>query len=257
MLTNFRASYFLVRFLCSCALTLAFTSMLVAQSAGNAPQARVLIGQPIDSSRLHTLAGNTRAEANAQNDRGKVADTFAMDHMLLQLQRSPEREQALKNFIDQQHDSTSPNFHKWLTAAQFGQMYGPAPEDIETVSDWLRSSGFTVNTVYPSGMSIDFSGTAGQVLAAFHTEIHTLSVNGKDHIANMSDPRIPEALAPVVAGVVSLHDFRPHSMRKPRTQYSLAAQPVVAGRSGHDLRFESGFCSGIHRTRTDHRRGGG
>jgi subtilase family serine protease len=228
MSTNFRASYFLARLLCSCALTLGFMSVLVAQSAAqSARQARVLITQPIDSSRLHTLAGNTRGEANAQNDRGKVADTFAMDHMLLQLQRSPEREQALKSFIDEQHNSTSPNFHSWLTPAQFGQIYGPAPEDIEAVADWLRSSGFTVNAVYPSGMSIDFSGTAGHVLAAFRTEIHRLSVDGKDHIANMSDPQIPEALVPVVAGIVSLHDFRPHSMRKPRAQFSFAAQLVV------------------------------
>jgi subtilase family serine protease len=80
-----------------------------------------------------------------------------------------------------------------------------------------------VNTVYPSGMSIDFSGTAGQVSAAFHTEIHRLSVGGKDHIANMTDPRIPAALAPVVAGIVSLHDFQPHSMRRPRVQYTAAA----------------------------------
>jgi subtilase family serine protease len=125
-----------------------------------------------------------------------------MQHMLLQLQRSPERELALENFIDRQHDSASLNFHKWLTADEFGQKYGPAPLDIETVSGWLRSSGFTVNTVYPSGMSIDFSGTAGQVAEAFRTEIHRLSVNGKEQIANMSDPQIPEALAPVVVGVV-------------------------------------------------------
>jgi subtilase family serine protease len=220
---TFRTKSFLVCLLCCGALTLSSTSALVAQSAGTAPQARLLITRPVDPSRLYTLAGNTRGEANAQNDRGKVADTLAMDHMLLQLQRSPEREQALKNFIDRQHDSTSPNFHRWLTAGEFGQMYGPAPQDIETVAAWLRSSGFTVNTVYPSGMSIDFSGTAGQVLAAFHTEIHRLSVNGKDHLANMSDPRIPEALAPVVGGIVSLHDFRPHSMRRPRAQYTVSS----------------------------------
>ncbi len=213
MSKTFRAKALLLRrWLCRYALTLGLTSALLAQN----------------SSRLLTLAGNTRPEANAQNDRGKVADTFAMDHMLLQLQRSPEREQALEKFIDQQHDSTSPNFHKWLTAAQFGEIYGPAPRDIEAVSGWLRSSGFTVNTVYPSGMAIDFSGTAGQVLAAFRTEIHRLSVNGKDHIANMSDPQIPEALAPLVVGIVSLHDFRPHSMRKPRVpQYRVEYQIVV------------------------------
>jgi subtilase family serine protease len=171
--------------------------------------------------KLRTLSGNTPGGANAQNDRGRVPDAFAMDHMLLQLRRSPERELALTNLIDRLHDSTSPDFHKWLTAAELGRMYGPAPADIDRVTAWLRSSGFTVNTVYPSGMAIDFSGTAGVVSTALHTEIHRLWVNGKEHIANMADPRIPEALEPVVAGVVSLHDFRPHSMRKPRARYTV------------------------------------
>ncbi len=92
-----------------------------------------------------------------------------------------------------------------------------------------------MNTVYPSGMLIDFSGTAGQVQAAFRTEIHRLSVNGQDHIANMSDPQIPDALAPVIAGIVSLHDFRPRSMKKPAPRYKVEYQLVGAGRSGHDL----------------------
>ena len=65
-------------------------------------------------------------------------------------------------------------------------------------------------------MVMDFSGTAGQIREAFHTEIHYLEVNGEQHFANMSDPRIPEALAPAVAGIVSLHNFKPHTMAKPR-----------------------------------------
>jgi subtilase family serine protease len=213
----------LVRLLSCCALAIGVSSALMAQS----PPARILVTQPVDSNRLTTLAGNTRPEANAQNDRGKLPDSFALPHMLLQLQRGPEREQALRNFIDQQHDSASPNFHKWLTADQIGQIYGPAPQDIEAVSEWLRASGFTVNTVYPSGMVLDFSGTAGQVLASFKTEIHRLSVNGKDHIANMSNPQIPEALAPVINGIVSLHDFRPNSMLKPSPKYTLGSQLLV------------------------------
>src|ERR1700733_5420353 len=130
MSRSFRTKSLSVRLLCCCALSAGLTSTLVAQIA------RPLITRPVDSSKLYTLAGNTRPEANAQNDRGKVADTFAMDHMFLQLQRSPEREQALEKFIDQQHDSASPNFHRWLTAVQFGQLYGPAPVDIDAVSGW-------------------------------------------------------------------------------------------------------------------------
>ena len=62
---------------------------------------------------------------------------------------------------------------------------------------------------YENGILIDFSGTAGQVRSAFHTDIHRLNVKGEKHIANMSDPKIPAALEPAVAGVVSLHDFCP------------------------------------------------
>ncbi len=244
MSKNFRANSFLVRLLYCCGVTSGLTCILLAQIPRNAPPARVLITRPIDSSRLRTLGGNTRPEANAQNDRGKVPDSFAMPHMLLQLRRSPEREQALRAFIDQQHDSSSPNFHQWLTADQMGQAYGPAPRDIEMVSNWLESNGFTVNSIYPSGMLIDFSGTAGQVQAAFHTEIHKLSINGQDHIANMSDPQIPEALAPVIAGVVSLHDFRPHSMKKAAPRYKVEYQLLVPADLATIYDFNPAFAAG-------------
>jgi len=45
------------------------------------------------------------------------------------------------------------------------------------------------------------------VQEAFHTEIHNYLVNGNRRVANSSDPQIPMALAPVVAGVVSLNSF--------------------------------------------------
>ncbi len=60
---------------------------------------------------------------------------------------------------------------------------------------------------------------------AFHTSIHNLDVNGVRHIANVSDPQIPEALAPAVAGVVSIHDFRPHNMsRTSSRQYTFPSR---------------------------------
>jgi len=69
-------------------------------------------------------------------------------------------------------------------------------------------------------MVIDFSGTADEIAETFHTEIHYLDVDGEQHFANMWDPGIPEALAPAVVGVVSLHDFKPHPMYEPRGNYS-------------------------------------
>src|SRR6266481_6422251 len=48
---------------------------------------------------------------------------------------------------------------------------------------------------------------AEQERQALHTEIHKYVVNGEEHWANASAPQIPVALAPVVAGIVSLHNF--------------------------------------------------
>jgi subtilase family serine protease len=178
------------------------------------------VTRPIDDHQTVTLAGNTRPEARLANDRGALPADFALDHMQLLLKRPAATEAALTRFIDSQYDSTSPNFHRWLTAAQLGETYGPAESDIAAVTTWLTAHGFTVNGIATSRMTIDFSGTAAAVNSAFHTELHRLDVAGASHIANMSDPRIPAALSGVVAGVTSLNDFRPHTNFRLRTQYT-------------------------------------
>jgi subtilase family serine protease len=173
-----------------CALIL-LTCVRVAFSAGS--QTTPLITEDIDESALVTLTGNTRTEATAANDRGAVAPDFSMGHMLLQLRRSPAQQQALEKFLGQLEDPQSPNYHHWLTAVEFGEKYGLAGQDLTRITGWLQSHSLTVNSISPNGMVIDFSGNAGQVREAFHTEIHNLMVNGAAHIANMSNPQIPAA----------------------------------------------------------------
>jgi hypothetical protein len=183
---------------------------------------RALIKGPIEESKLHTLAGNTRPEATANNDRGPVPDSYPMADLLLQLKRSPELESEFEQYIEQLTDKSSPNFRKWLTPQQIAEKYGLAPQDLSAIQAWLQSHGLTVEHVYENGMVIAFSGTAGQIRDAFHTEIHYLEVKGQTHFANMSDPQIPAALAPAVAGPVALHDFKPHMMAKKAPKYTFA-----------------------------------
>jgi hypothetical protein len=185
-------------------------------------QARIL--EKVDESQLVTLKGNTVPAANAQNDLGPVRSSLVLTDVRLVLTRSPEQQAAFDEFVASQYDSTSPNFHRWLLPAQVGERFGPAQADIATVSQWLQSRGFSVAGVAPDRMTIRFSGTAAQVRSAFHTEMHRLMVRGQSHIANMSDPQIPAAMAPVVAGIKGLHDFRPHPLHKLGAQASLNNQ---------------------------------
>ena len=212
--------------LCAVVLLQNATSPVFSQTGAEA-----LIRTGVDEARTVTLAGNTRPEATAANDAGEVADDLPLNHMMLQLKRSPQQEKAIGQLIEQLHDPKSPKFHQWLSAAEFGRQYSVAESDVKTVTNWLEGRGFTVNTIYPGGVAIDFSGDAGHVRQAFHTSIHNLNVDGVKHIANMSDPQIPEALAPAVAGVVSLHNFFPRRMSRAKSAKNRPGLPQFTGTS--------------------------
>jgi subtilase family serine protease len=202
------------------ALALLFSaSFALAEGAST----RALITSPINEANRVTLYGNTHPAATAENDRGRVSDSLPMEHLQLLLKRSPEQEKALGKYITDLQTPTSPNYHHWLNARQFGEQYGLAKTDIDTVSNWLQGHGFKVNVRYNNGVLLDFSGTAGMVRETFQTEIHYLQVKNAMHISNMSDPKIPAALAPGVIGVASLNDFRPDKNFRKKAQFTTSS----------------------------------
>lgn len=179
---------------------------------------RRLITQTINNQRLVRLRGNTYPLARPQFDRGPAPASLPAQGMILVLKRSAEQQAALRTLLAQQQDAASPEFHQWLTPEAFGQRFGLDAADLQTVSQWLTSEGFQVTRIANGRQFIEFSGTAGRVAAAFHTAIHRYVIQGRGHWANDTDPEIPAALAPAVAGVVSLNSFGRH------------AQLVIAGR---------------------------
>jgi subtilase family serine protease len=173
----------------------------------DAPEVLSRILGPVDESRLVQLRGNTHPHARSEFDQGPVDHQLPMERMLLLLKRSPEQAAALEAFMARQLDPASRDFHRWLDPVEFGRRYGPSDSDISAVTNWLQNHGFRVDRVTNGRVFIEFSGTAGLVQTAFHTEIHRYNMGGEEHFANNSDPSIPEALSPVVAGIVSLHNF--------------------------------------------------
>jgi subtilase family serine protease len=206
-------------------LTLVFGLATIASAQNHNP----LITGAINNSNRVILAGNTRPEAIAANDRGLVAASTPIESLQLVLHRSPANEAAFTQYIAEMHNPKSASYHKWLTNAEIGAQFGPAPEDINKIEDWLTAQGLAVHSISPDCMVIEFSGEAGLVSKAFNASLHHLAVNGKEHFANYNDPSIPAALAPVVAGVAKLHDFMPHAMNHPH----LTAQLPGVKRNGN------------------------
>jgi subtilase family serine protease len=186
--------------------------LLLAKTSAQSGLAERRISQAVDESRLTILRGNTHPSARPQADQGAAPPDLPMERMLLVLKPSADQQAALSKLLSEQQDRSSPNYHKWLTPNEFGQQFGASEDDIQTISSWLESHGFRIDQVTPGRTLVQFSGTASSVNEAFHTEIHKYVVKGEQHWANASDPQIPSALTPVVAGVNTLHNFRRHPM---------------------------------------------
>lgn len=195
-----------------CLAVLAEAVALCIPLTAQFPVAEVRITSPIDEAHLVTLRGNTHPLARVQYDRGPVSPGLSMSDLVLVLRRSPEQQAAFDEFVASQYNPSSPNYHKWLSPEEVGEIFGPAPSDIAAICNWLSSHGISIDEVSNDHMSIRFNATASQVESTFHTEIHNLEVEDRNHIGNMTDPQIPSALVPVVVGVKALHNFFPHPL---------------------------------------------
>jgi subtilase family serine protease len=207
-------------------LALAGTA-LASGSSSSTP----LISAPINENNTISI-GSVPVQALNSRDLGPVADSLPLNHVFLQLTRSAAQEQALQNVINGISDPHSSTYRQFLTSDEVAK-YGPAETDIATVVAWLTQQGLTVNKVSQSGMTIDLSGTAGQIGAAFHTSIHNIMYNGRQHISNMTVPRIPAALSAVVGGFVSLNDIRPQpQLIRPKKDFSFPCTGCPGGANG-------------------------
>jgi subtilase family serine protease len=211
----------------------------MASASSPAQRPTQLIGR-LDETQAVTLDGNVHPLARPEFDQGTVSADTRLDRILLALKPSASQQAALEALVEAQHDPRSPLYHQWLTPAEFGARFGVSSQAINQVTAWLLSHGFSVDEIPASHRLIVFSGTAGQVADTFHTEIHRYRVAGVAHIANAQDPQVPAALAGVVDGIVSLHDFRHTPAIAARR--ALGARPLYSSGSTHYL-FPADFAA--------------
>ncbi len=192
----------------------AFAPTLRAQSEGDAMNAvlasivpRDRIVRSVEDTELVPLQGNTVPAALPAYETGSLDGGQRLERMILVLQPDAGQKAALDALVEAQQDPASPLYHQWLTPQTYAEHFGPSSADIEQVQSWLQRGGFEVNELTVGHQALVFSGTSAQVESTFQTSMRTYKVAGHNHIANESDPMIPAAIAPVVSGVASLHDF--------------------------------------------------
>lgn len=171
------------------------------------------ITSAIDASQRISLENSVPARVSKAEDLGVVKPELS--DMILLLRRSDQQTTALQALMTDQQNPSSAHYHHWLTPQEFGQQFGASEEDIQKIEQWLEQNGFQVKSVSASRQSINFSGSAAQVSAAFHTELHQFRTAGsQSFISNKSLVQIPAALSGIVSGVAGLNNFRTHALHR-------------------------------------------
>jgi subtilase family serine protease len=172
------------------------------------------VPQAINPRAVTNLPGSVNPRANPAFDIGRVDPSTRITRMTMYFKPSAAQQAELDTLLQQQQTPGSPLYHQWITPSEYANRFGLSSSDLEKVEQWLEQQGFSVDRVANSRNAITFSGSAGQVEAAFQTQLRHYKIHGVTHRANASALSIPSALAGVVLSVRNISDFRPHPLHR-------------------------------------------
>ena len=114
------------------------TLSLLLISAAVLAGAEDRLAGPIDPSRMFVLKGNIHPRAQARSDQGPVYLAMPVSYATLHLKPAP----GLEEFLADQQNPRSANYHRWPTPEQFGDRFGLSANDLTRITDWLRQKAF-------------------------------------------------------------------------------------------------------------------
>ncbi|HKV76627.1 MAG TPA: S53 family serine peptidase [Candidatus Sulfotelmatobacter sp.] len=178
-----------------------------------------IIGDLANGPRVQ-LGSNVHSLARPENDLGRADGNRIIERISLNFRLSAAQQQDLDHFLAELADRTSPNYHKYLTPAQFAKRFGMSDNDVSKVVSWIEAQGFTNVKVAKNRNRVTFDGTVAQIESVFGLEMHHYLADGEVHLANSMNPSVPAALSGAVVYVGHLNDFAPKPRAKVRPNFT-------------------------------------
>ena len=115
----------------------------------------------------------------------------------------------LDALIQAQQTKGSPQYHQWLTPAQFAAMFGPTQASIGRAQAAIRAAGMSVTQI--RSRSFHVVGDAGHAGAMLQTHFNAVrSATGANRMVAQTKPVIPAALAAEGATIVAFSSLPEH-----------------------------------------------
>ena len=177
---------------------------------------------------LKTLPGHVPRVVHNLNPVGRLAGSNELHLAIgLPLRNQPELTGLLRDL----YDSSSTNFHRYLTPAEFTARFGPGAQDYESVIQFMQNNGFAVTRRHGNRVVLDVNGKVSDVERTFHIRLQTYQhpTEGRTFFAPDTEPSVDQGLP--VLDISGLSDY---GRAKPslRQKKSAAGSAYPAGGSG-------------------------
>jgi uncharacterized repeat protein (TIGR01451 family) len=128
----------------------------------------LLAETPVRAAGSQVLHGHVPAAVARLQPIGHLNGT---NHLKLAIGLPLRDPQGLSRLLQQIYDPTSPNYHHYLTAAQFAERFGPTAADYQTLKAFAFSNHLAVTGTHPNRVLLDVEASVADIEKAFHTSI--------------------------------------------------------------------------------------
>ncbi len=149
-----------------------------------------------------TLSGTAAPSQARTHHVASVSDSSAVNFQVVLNLRD---QSGAKGLVQSISTPGSANYRHYLTTAQWEAQYSPTQDQVNQVTSWLQSQGFSVGTVAKDRTTISASGTAAQVESAFGTSLQKYQLNGQTVRMATSNLSVPSSLSGIVAGAMGVN----------------------------------------------------
>ncbi len=198
---------------------------------------------------LTALAGSMTAQQTVtvsgvplevQNGKAALLGHYNNPQQMLRLviTLQPPHPAGEEEFLRQLADPASPNFHQFLSQAEWNERFAPSAQDEQAVVTWAQSQGLSVTQRYPNRLVVDVEAPVAVIEKTFAVAINSYQIADRTYFSNDRDPSIPAALGNVIHSVMGLNNIQVMHSHFPSKMQSPVYTPGPAYLLGPQLQGE-------------------
>ena len=119
----------------------------------------------------------------------------------------------LDAFVRELEQPGNPNYHRYLTTAEFDERFAPTDAQVRAVVAHLRANGFRNIAVSENRRLVSAEGNADNSRGAFNVDLKRFTYRGKPVYGNAAPAQVPSELGGMVEAVLGLQNAAvPHRL---------------------------------------------